>query len=169
MPTPDFMQNLGVSALGSRLRRLFETLNAPVADLYRSELAFEQRWFTLTLLLADRGALSVQACADAFGHSQVAVIQIAKSMESAELLERRKSPEAGRVALLDLTPEGSAKAKAVRRVRAQVDAAALALLNEAAPDFLANLGNLEHALRETPFAQLLAMHHPSALMEPRDD
>ena len=65
MPTPDFLQSLGISALGSRVRRLFETLNAPVAELYRSELEFEQRWFALTLLLADKGALSVQACASA--------------------------------------------------------------------------------------------------------
>lgn len=43
--SPDFLQSLGVSALGSRLRRLFETLNGAVTDLYRAELEFEQRWF----------------------------------------------------------------------------------------------------------------------------
>ena len=163
------MHNLGISALGSRVRRLFEALNAPVADLYRSELEFEQRWFTLTLLLADKGALSVQACADALGLSHVAVIQIAKNMEAAGLLERRKSSRDARVALLALTPRGRAKAKAVQRVRAQVDAAALARLNEAAPDFLTNLEGLEQALRETPFAQRLAEHQPSSPTGARDD
>lgn len=156
MPTDDFLQSLGVSALGSRLRRIFETLNGPVSELYRSELAFEQRWFTLTLLLSQSDPLSIQECADRLGMSHVAVIQIARNMEAAGLLERRKSETDGRLVLLALTPSGRRKAKAVRRISAQVDAAAKKLLEEAAPDLLANIAGLETALRGRPFAQRLA-------------
>ncbi|MEM6266691.1 MAG: MarR family transcriptional regulator [Pseudomonadota bacterium] len=155
MTDPDFLQDLGVSALGTRLRRLFEMLNGPVSDAYRSELGFEQRWFALTLLLAERGELGVQQAADALGTSHVAVLQVAKAMETRGLLKRRKSSADKRVVLLALTSTGCDMAKQVTSLSQRVDAAASALLAEAAPRFLAGLTGLEDALRAAPFDQRL--------------
>lgn len=163
--SPDFLQSLGVSALGSRLRRLFETLNGAVTDLYRAELEFEQRWFSLTLLLAEEEPLSVQGAARALKTSHAAIMQTADAMERAELLERRKDKADRRVTLLSLTDVGRRKAEAIAPVSARVDRAAAALIAEAAPDFVASLTALENALREKPFAARLAeAEHPLSQM-----
>ncbi|MEM9502172.1 MAG: MarR family transcriptional regulator [Pseudomonadota bacterium] len=163
MSQDDFLQQLGVSALGSRLRRLFEALNVSVSDAYRTELGFEQRWFALTLLLKERPDISVQQAADALGTSHVAVIQVAKAMEVRGLLERRKSEDDGRVALLSLTEEGQQVARALQQISSRVDQAAKALLDEAAPGFLDNLTNLENALRKTPFKDRLGAVSPTQM------
>lgn len=146
---------MGVSALGSRLRRLFESLNGPVTDLYRREFRFEQRWFGLTLLLSDEGPLSVRDAAQFLGASHVSVLQIAKAMETKGLLIKTKDTDDGRVSRLSLTDAGKDAADAIGPISARVDRAALALLAEAAPDFIANLTRLENALRETPFSARL--------------
>lgn len=156
MAEDDFLQHLGVSALGSRLRRLFEALNVSVSDAYRKELGFEQRWFALTLLLKKRSDISVQQAADALGTSHVAVTQVVKAMEARDLLKRCKSDEDARIVLLSLTGEGERVADAVKQISSRVDQAATALLDEAAPGFLDNLTNLENALCETPFKDRLS-------------
>lgn len=151
----DYLQSLGVSALGTRLRRLFEALNNSVAALYRDELGFEQRWFALTWLLADRGPMSVQGAANALGSSHVAVLQVAKAMAAKGLLERSGDPSDGRVVLLSLSRDGRAVAVRVERISHRVDLAASALLQQAAPDFIDALTNMENALRAAPFDQRL--------------
>lgn len=151
----DFLQQLGVTALGTRLRRLFEALNVSVSETYRTELGFEQRWFALTLLLYGRSDISVQQAADALGTSHVAVTQVVKAMEAHGLLKRRRSDEDARVVLLSLTEEGRRVADAVKQISSRVDQAAMALIDEAAPGFLDNLTNLENALRDTPFKDRL--------------
>ena len=164
---PDFLQLLGVSALGSRLRRLFEALNGAVTELYRAELGFEQRWFSLTLLLAKNSPASVQACARGLKTSHAAILQTADAMERAGLLERRKDDGDRRVTLLSLTEAGRRKAEGIKPISAQVDRAAGALIAEAAPDFIASLTALENALRERPFAARLAEADASDQPQPR--
>ena len=151
----DFLQTLGVSALGTRLRRLFENLNTSVSQLYREDLGFEQRWFALTRLLEEQGAMSVQSAANALGTSHVSVLQVAKSMEAKGQLERAKSPDDGRVVLLSLSSRGLKSAKRVQEISRRVDAAARALINDVVPDFIENLTQLENALRAEPFAERL--------------
>ncbi|MEM6898551.1 MAG: hypothetical protein AAF583_02110 [Pseudomonadota bacterium] len=151
----DYLQTLGISALGTRLRRLFESLNVAVSQLYRDELGFEQRWFALTRLLDDRGALSVQHCANALGVSHVSILQTSKAMEDASLLQRAKSNEDKRVSLISLTNEGKAVAARVQKISDQVDRAATELLGQHAPEFLIGLTHLEDALRQLSFSERL--------------
>lgn len=151
----DYLQSLGISALGTRIRRLFENLNVPVSQIYRESLSFEQRWFALTRLLDERDNLSVQSAADALGASHVSVLQVVKGMEGAGLLSRMKSTEDRRSTVLSLTEEGRRVAIEVRHISRQVDQAAFELLEEAAPQFLDSLLNLERALQRRSFAERL--------------
>ena len=151
----DYLQSIGISALGTRLRRLFESLNGAVTQLYREELGFEQRWFAMTLLLEDRGAMSVKSVAEALGTSHVSVLQVAKAMETEGLLERSQSHVDGRVVLLSLSSKGIRTAGYVHEISQRVDKAASALLKESAPDFIENLTKLENAIRDEPFADRL--------------
>ncbi|MEM9668394.1 MAG: MarR family transcriptional regulator [Pseudomonadota bacterium] len=151
----DYLQSLGISALGSRLRRLFENLNGAVSQLYRDELGFEQRWFSLTLLLEERGSISIQSAADLLGTSHVSILQIAKAMEAEGLLKRRKSDKDRRLVLLSLSTKGLKTAERVHEISHRVDAAAGALLDEAAPNFIENLTRLENALGHKSFSNRL--------------
>ncbi|MEM7493109.1 MAG: hypothetical protein AAF296_06970 [Pseudomonadota bacterium] len=151
MEKDDFLESLGLSALGTRLRRLFEVINTPVSDAYRELADFEQRWFALVCYLDRHGACSVQTAAIALGQSHVSVLQAAKGLEASALLKRENDPADKRVSRLALTDLGKAKVKRVRAISAKVDEAAGALIEEAAPDFLDNLTALERALRLQPF------------------
>ncbi|MEO1642023.1 MAG: MarR family transcriptional regulator, partial [Pseudomonadota bacterium] len=103
-------------------------------------------------LLDDSGALSIQTAANRLGTSHVSVLQVAKAMEGAGLLQRKKSPHDKRVALLSLTQDGTKIASQVLDISQRVDKAARGLIEAAAPDFIDHLTALENALQETPFA-----------------
>ena len=161
MTEDDYVRALGVTALGARLRRFFERLNGPVTELYRRELNFEQRWFALTLLLQARGPCAVGEAAARLGVSHPAVLQVVGAMEARGLLTKTRDPQDARSSLLALTPQGARAAKKVNAVSRRVDAAAKALLAEAAPDLLKNLDALEDALGERSFAERLQDADPN--------
>ena len=87
------------------------------------------------------------------GQSHVAIVQVVSAMAKAGLLERRQDPEDGRIRMLHLTGEGRAIMERVRGISAQVDRAAAALLDEAAPGFLEQLDALDDALDRSSFAE----------------
>ncbi|WOR15646.1 MarR family winged helix-turn-helix transcriptional regulator [Hyphomonas sp. FCG-A18] len=161
----DYLQSLGVTALGTRLRRLFENLNGPVNQLYREELGFEQRWFALSFLLREKGPMPVQRAADALGSSHVSVLQISKAMEKNGLLERARDPSDARVSLLALTNAGQAMMDRVHILSQQIDQAALSLISDAAPEFLRALSAIEQDLRETPFRARIQRAQPQSKKE----
>ncbi|MEM1050613.1 MAG: MarR family transcriptional regulator [Pseudomonadota bacterium] len=152
----DFLRERGVQTLGTRLRRLFERINGSVADLYRHQLGFEQRWFALGMLLYKRGSLEVGTAAQQLGQSHVAVIQVVNAMEAAGLVERVPSQKDRRRRLLALTPVGMTRLKQVEGVSSRVEAAAQALINEAAPEFLEMIDALDDALEQRDFASRIA-------------
>lgn len=149
----DYLRASGITTLGSRVRRLFERLNGSVSDLYRKELGFEQRWFALAMLLFDRGPMNSRQASTMLGQSHVAIVQVVSAMAKAGLLERRQDREDGRIRMLHLTGEGRAIMERVRGISAQVDRAAAALLDEAAPGFLEQLDALDDALDRSSFAE----------------
>ena len=151
----DFVRELGVSALGTRLRRLFERLNGPVSDMYRTELGFEQRWFALTLALERRGPCAVKDAAQMLGTSHVSVLQVARAMEGQGLLKKSSSETDRRSTYLALTEEGRAVAARLEPLSKRVDRAAQELLRTTAPGFLAALDAIDEALAERPFGERL--------------
>ncbi|MEP2990131.1 MAG: MarR family transcriptional regulator [Parasphingorhabdus sp.] len=154
--TDDYLRRSGITTLGTRIRRLFERLNGNVADIYRNELGFEQRWFALAMLLDDHGPMQSGEAVNLLGQSHVAIVQVVRGMEKAGLLERKAHPLDGRSKTLHLTDEGKRVIARVRDISAIVDQAALALLKEASPDFLNQLDALDDALERVSFADRIA-------------
>ncbi|MEM5516114.1 MarR family transcriptional regulator [Henriciella sp. AS95] len=152
MTDDDFLKRLGVSALGTRLRRLLERLNGPVTQLYRDELGFEQRWFALLQLLGDRGEVRMGEAASALGVSHVAIVHSVTEMTRKGLVEKRADEADRRVSLIALSDAGQDVLSRVRTVSRRVDMAAKALLEEAAPDFMTSLDRLDTALEAKGFA-----------------
>lgn len=154
--TDDYLRRSGVTTLGTRIRRLFERLNGNVADIYRNELGFEQRWFALAMLLDDYGPMQSGEAVNRLGQSHVAIVQVVRGMEKAGLLERKAHPSDGRSKTLHLTDDGKRSIARVREISAVVDQAALALLQEASPDFLDQLDALDDALERISFADRIS-------------
>ncbi len=138
--------------LGTRLRRLFERLNGNVTALYREELGFEQRWFALGMLLREQGAIDSGTAASMLGQSHVAVVQVVKAMEKADLIERKSHSSDRRRKMLHLTPFGSSQLAKADAISDQVQLAAESLLDEAAPGFMNMVDALDDALEKRDFA-----------------
>ncbi|MEM1133395.1 MAG: MarR family transcriptional regulator [Pseudomonadota bacterium] len=134
------------------MRRTFERLNGNVTDLYRREAAFEQRWFSLGMLLAEKGAINSADAAAMLGQSHVAMVQVVRAMEKSDLLQRTPHPDDRRSKLLALTPTGRERLQQVSQISDKVQRAAEKLLAEAAPDFMEMLDALDDALDRQDFA-----------------
>lgn len=157
----DFVRELGISALGTRLRRLLDQLNDPVTALYRDMLGFEQRWFALTLYLDSEGASTIGHAAIALGQSHAAIVQTVNAMFAVDLVRRDQNPDDRRSSLISLTESGCQMALSVKTVSKTVDCAARQLIDQAAPDLLSLLDRLDDALQDRPFRLRLADVHPS--------
>jgi DNA-binding MarR family transcriptional regulator/ribosomal protein S18 acetylase RimI-like enzyme len=84
----EFLPNLGLLALASRLRALSERFYNVVDEVYqRSELPVEARSFALLRLLSERGAASVGEIASAIGQTHSAVSQMADRLVRQGVLE----------------------------------------------------------------------------------
>jgi len=76
-----FVNELGLLALGSRMRALSDRLYAMADAVYRGRgLAVQGRWFPLLRLLHDRGPSTVGEIAEAIGQTHSAVSQLADKL-----------------------------------------------------------------------------------------
>lgn len=112
----EFVNGLGLLALGSRLRALSERLYALADEVYAKHgIAMQGRWFPALRLLHDRGPSTVGEIAEAIGQTHSAVSQMADKL--------------AREGWLVSTPD--AKDRRVRRVA--LSARAHAALRDAKP------------------------------------
>lgn len=77
----EFVNELGLLALGSRMRALSDRLYAIADEAYqRGGIAVQGRWFPLLRLLHDRGPRTVGEIAEAIGQTHSAVSQLADKL-----------------------------------------------------------------------------------------
>ncbi|RYZ91786.1 MAG: MarR family transcriptional regulator, partial [Sphingobacteriaceae bacterium] len=66
-------------AIGSRLKRLYDTFAKDVAQIYKDEeLTFEPKYFTLYYLISRRGEIGITEIADELALTHPGVIHLAK-------------------------------------------------------------------------------------------
>jgi DNA-binding MarR family transcriptional regulator len=100
----DIISDLGVLAIGSRLKRLSERMLKSVSEIYeQSGIDFESKWFPMFYLLSQEGEKGIMEIAEILHISHPAVIQIAKEMEKTGWIVSVKSEEDARKRLLKLT------------------------------------------------------------------
>lgn len=77
----EFVNELGLVALGSRMKALSERLYAIADEVYRARgITIEGRWFPVLRLLHDRGPRSIGEIAEAIGQTHSAVSQLASRL-----------------------------------------------------------------------------------------
>jgi DNA-binding MarR family transcriptional regulator len=148
---PDYVQERGAAAFGTRLRRLSERLDRDVQAIYRERaVAFEPRWFPIVTSLDAHGAQTVGDLADRIGVSHAAVSQLRAELVAEGLVQTRPDAADQRRFWIELTPSGKRTAARLKPLWDAIAQATSLLCSEAAPRFLAELERLERALDERP-------------------
>ncbi len=101
------LKDLGILALGTRLRVLSEAMMAGVKGFYDDfGLDFEPRWFPVFQLVQREPGLSIAACAERIGVSHTAVKDLTRPMVAAGLITLEPDPRDARAKALRLTEAG---------------------------------------------------------------
>jgi DNA-binding MarR family transcriptional regulator len=142
----DYSQNQSGAAIGARLRRVSERIDADANRIYSQlGVAFEQRWMGVLNQLNLFGPMSVNELAAALAIRHPSVSQTRNSLQTAGLVAERADPDDGRRRILYFTPRGRTLVQKLQPVWSALADAALALNAEAGDTVLA-LARLEQAL-----------------------
>jgi DNA-binding MarR family transcriptional regulator len=150
--TEDILAALGPLALGSRLKRLGERMQADAALLYADvDAPVQPAQFPLLAALDRHGPMTVGQCVERVGLSQPAVTRIIGALVAAGMATTDRDPGDGRQRRVALSPEG---ATLVARMKQDLwpwvaDAAAL-LCAEQGGTLIDRISATEAALAEWP-------------------
>lgn len=154
----DYPQSQGGRAIGARLRRLSDTIDADAARAYAAlGVRFEQRWFGVMNQLVERETATVGQLAEALGITHVSVSQTRQSLEKAGLIEVEADPSDARKRRLRLTDEGRELATHLRPLWRAFDAAAEEV-DAQAGGVVARLAELEKTLKQASMFERIMAH-----------
>ncbi len=153
----DVVRELGHLSLGTRLRRIGETLQAQTQTVLAAH-GFEQpaAWFPLLAALDRLGALSVGELSLAVGVSQPVVTRSLRGLEDEGLVESEASDTDRRVRRIALSRKGRALVeRAQREAWPAIEAAVAEACEGLKGDLLHQLSMLEDALVDRPLPSRL--------------
>jgi len=162
---PDILEDLGYLALGSRLKRLAERLQAESAKVH-AEMGFpiQPSHFPLLAALDANGPLTVSQAVEALGASQPGVTRTLGALMALDLVSTRRDDTDSRVKLICLTDEG---ADLVARMKSDlwplVRASARDLCAGPPADILEQLKRIETALQEKPMEQRVGQYRSNGV------
>ncbi len=145
----DYLKSKAGAALGARLRRLSEAIDADTARIYAGlGVPFEQRWFGVLNQLVQGGPTTVGAIAAALRITHASVSETRRSLEAAGLVDSEPDPADGRRRRLIPTPRGRELAARLEPLWRTFEAVSEELNSEAG-DVIAVLDRLDAALAES--------------------
>jgi DNA-binding MarR family transcriptional regulator len=151
----DVVKELGHLSLGTRLKRIGETLQAQTQAVLMAH-GFEQpaAWFPLLAALDRLGPLSVGELSQAVGVSQPVVTRSLKGLEDEGLVSSEASEADRRVRRIGLSRKGQALVEGSQGAAwPAIEAAVAQACAGLEGDLLAQLAALEDALVEAPLLQ----------------
>ena len=157
----DYFDELGVVALGSRLKRLSDRMMGDALNVYKyMGQEIQPKWFTLISLLFDKKSVSVVEASEKLGLSQPCISQFSKELIKIGLIKAVHDPDDMRRKLLSLTTKGVNSHKKMINVRKAVAKAAESLCSEVEYDFYQSVKQFEKALkRKTLYQRTLEEYH----------
>jgi DNA-binding MarR family transcriptional regulator/N-acetylglutamate synthase-like GNAT family acetyltransferase len=153
-----YIKQLGAVAIASRLRGIYDILIRDAVRIYNEEnVDFEPRWFTLVMLLKERGSLSVMEVAKTLNMTHPAVNQISNALEKKGLIRSYADQEDKRRRILKLSTKGIKLIDSLSPLWEQIEIAVTDLIYEVRPDLLDILSELENALeRKSIYSRIKA-------------
>lgn len=153
----DFYKNIGTLVLGSRLRRLSESILSEVNSVYRLlEIPFDASWFPLFYLLDKKDEWGVQEMADTLNVSHSAVSQLVSNLTQKGLVENKPSKTDGRKKSIALTAEGKQLLLQVKSVWTAIE---LSMKELNSSELIAKITELESQFEEQPLAERIVRIH----------
>ncbi|MDO7874453.1 bifunctional helix-turn-helix transcriptional regulator/GNAT family N-acetyltransferase [Hymenobacter sp. ASUV-10] len=149
----DFFNELGPAALGSRLRRLNDTMTGQAAEVYGLyQLQFEPRWFPVFCSVALEPGRHVGDIAERIGQTHAAVSQVVKDLVKHKLVQVQRGATDQRRSNISLTKRGAALWPALQQQTTDVRQATEALLTETRHNLWLAIGEMEYALSRQSLA-----------------
>lgn len=146
----EYIAQLGLVALGSRMRAISDRLYATADEVYRaSGLELQGRWLPLLRILHDRGPQTVGEIAEAVGQTHSAVSQLADKLTDQGWLDVVADPTDKRRRRLALTPHAESELRAAKPLWRAIEDLFTRHCREQGIDLLHTLTTFESVLAPT--------------------
>ncbi len=146
----EYIAQLGLVALGSRMRAISDRLYATADEVYRaSGLQLQGRWLPLLRILHDRGPQTVGEIAEAVGQTHSAVSQLADKLTDLGWVDVAIDPADRRRRRLALTAHAQAELRAAKPLWRAIEDLFTRHCREQGIDLLHTLSTFEHVLAPT--------------------
>lgn len=143
----NIFEELGPSALGSRLRHLTDVVTSQAAQVYGLyHVAIEPRWFPVFYSVASTPGRHVGEIAEHVGQSHAAVSQVVKELVRHELVNVQRGEADQRRSIIVLTEKGAALWPNLQQQVSDVRQASESLLAETRHNLWLALEEVEYAL-----------------------
>lgn len=145
----DFYTMAGQMALGSRLRRLADTLMHDAQQLYQLYgVDIDTRWFPVFYVLMHKQNAAINELAQDIGQSHPAVSQVVQEMLKSGVVDTNKCSKDARVSRVSLTAKGRDIAENLSPQCEDVNSAVENLLNSAGSNLWSELEAVEYELQQ---------------------
>jgi DNA-binding MarR family transcriptional regulator len=146
----EYIAQLGLVALGSRMRAVSDRLYATADEVYRQTgVDLQGRWLPLLRILHDRGPQTVGEIAEAIGQTHSAVSQLADKLTDQGWLEVVVDPADKRRRRLALTTLAESNLRAAKPLWRAIEALFAQHCDEQGIDLLHTLAAFERVLTPT--------------------
>lgn len=161
----DYLDNLGLLALGTRLKRLSDTIMIDGFELYsKTGIDFDPKWFPVFRLLSEKEALGIMEIAERLNISHPYVIQLVKSMEKKGVVSNVKDTSDKRKRSVALTVYGLELLDKVRPLWEDIENTIENLLRDTQNEIFTNIINLENSFKERGFMDRVLDTHKQRLI-----
>lgn len=148
----EFYSQVGKMAIGSRLRRLSESLTEDAAKVYALyDIALDPKWFPVFYVLSQKESASITEIAQIIGHSHPSVSQIVKEMKKRKLVTTEKGSQDARVSVVRLSEAGRQLTPDIAKQYGDVIQAVEGLLSETQHDLWKAIAEVEFLLSHESF------------------
>lgn len=146
----EYIAQLGLVALGSRMRAISDRLYATADEVYRAYgLQLQGRWLPLLRILHDRGPQTVGEIAEAVGQTHSAVSQLADKLTDLGWLDVAIDPADRRRRRLALTAHAETELRAAKPLWRAIEDLFTRHCREQGIDLLHTLATFENVLAPT--------------------
>lgn len=159
----DVVKSLSYLALGTRLKRLGERLQAQTQEVLEgAAMDLPAGHFPVLAALDRLGSLNVGELTEALGVSQPGVTRMLDKLQAQGLVQSAQAEDDRRVRTIELTKSGrQLVSKAKRTVWPEIEAAVADACAGSADTLLPALAALEEALAQMPLSARIGRRHAS--------
>jgi DNA-binding MarR family transcriptional regulator/GNAT superfamily N-acetyltransferase len=131
----EFFKEVGIKALGSRLRMLTDRITTDAAGIYKLYgIEMQPKWFPVFYALSHGEEKTITGIANEIGHSHPSVSKIASEMIQAGLVQEKKDAADGRRNIVRLSKKGNSYSEKIRHQYTDLEQAIEAINSQATHD-----------------------------------